>query len=301
MYKDTEELMECTACYSTCKLAPDGLCAGCRRTAAAAADRDAEESMECTACYATCKPATDGLCVSCRRSAAAAVNKSAAADPANNAERFINSVSSAPKPQRYSGTAGKAYPWTRDQEDQIRQAYHRSRNRTILSQEVTRLATSWGIPRYLITNHAAKIGICNTSWKPWTKQEITTLREKSGVLPLKKLAKELGRSPVSVKQKILKLNMSSAVSEGYSIKQLQELLGVRHARVENWLQQGWLRREHDRITEASLRKFLFARMEEYSFRKCDEAWLKGMLNESYGARPIVRYNRSESFNGCDGD
>lgn len=299
MYEENEELMECVACYSTCNSAPDGLCAGCRRSAAA--DRDAEDLMECVACYVTCKPAADGLCVSCRRTAVAAANRGIAlGQPDDVARSRERTPSAAPKQSRYSGKAGKPYPWTRDQEDQVRQVYHRSRNRTILSREVTRLATSWGIPRYLITNHAAKIGICNTSWKPWTSDELAILREKSGILPIKKLAKELGRSPVSVKQKILKMNMSSAVSEGYSIKQLQDLLGVRHARIENWLQQGWLRREHDRITEASLRRFLFARMEEYSFRKCDESWLKGMLNENYGSRPIVRESRPEESSGYDG-
>ena len=80
----------------------------------------------------------------------------------------------------------------------------------------------------------------------------------------------------------------------YSIRQLQELLGVKHTRIQMWLSKGWLRMEQERVTERSVQRFLFQRMDAYSFRNCEEAWLKGMLNPSFGMRANVRDSSMEA-------
>jgi hypothetical protein len=228
---------------------------------------DMDFSMECTACFSTCVPNPSGLCPGCR--GVAGGKRESEASPARTRER-------------------KPFVMTRDREDQLRQAYKRARTKPELSQEITRLASSWGVPRSTITNQALKLGISLLSWKEWTVEENAYLEEHAGEMSIKRIAKTLKRSPDSVKHQIHRLQLSGEVTKGYSMRQLQELLGVKHTRVQMWLSKGWLRMEHERVTESSIQKFLFQRMDEYSFRNCDEPWLKGMLNPNFGLRSNVR-------------
>jgi hypothetical protein len=185
------------------------------------------------------------------------------------------------------------YPWTADMDDQLRQAYSRSTTRNQLSGEINRLCTSWRRPRYIIANRAQSLGLSLLPWKPWTSTELTTLRELSGQQSVRGIAKRLHRSPDSVKHQIALMGLSGEVAEGYSIHQLQRLLGVNHARIQGWLSKQWLSSKDDRITERSLKQFLVRRMDAYSFRKCDEPWLKGMLHADFWSRDHKAENQSD--------
>jgi transposase len=186
----------------------------------------------------------------------------------------------------------KPFLLTRDREDQLRQMYKRCRTKTELSEEVTILANTWSVPRSTVTNLAQKLGVSLLAWKTWNEEEVAFLREHSGSMSIKRMAKALKRSPDSVKHQLHRMQLSAEVNEGYSIRQLQELLGVKHTRIQMWLSRGWLRMEHERVTERSVQRFLFQRMDAYSFRNCEEAWLKGMLNPSFGMRANVRDSSS---------
>ena len=230
-----------------------------------------EISMECTACFSTCIAHPTGLCHGCRGTAGAA--------------RRQDSPARRTAPSRRTR---KPFLLTRDREDQLRQAYSRCRTKTELSHEVTVLANTWGVPRSTVTNQAQKIGVSLLAWKTWTDQELAFLREHAGSMSIKRLAKALKRSPDSVKHQMHRQQLSAEITEGYSLRQLQELLGVKHTRLQMWLTKGWIRMEHERVTERSVQRFLFQRMDAYSFRNCEETWLKGMLNPSFGLRSNVR-------------
>lgn len=176
------------------------------------------------------------------------------------------------------------YPWTSDMDDQLRQAYRRSENRIVLSKELRRLASTLRRPKYILANRAQALGLSLLPWKPWSENELLILRALAGQKSVKAIAKEMTRSYHSVKHQLFRLDLSSQVSEGYSIRQLQQLLGVPHTRLQMWLSTKALRMKEDRITEESVRKFLFSHMDAYSFRRCDEPWLKGMLNPNFGQR-----------------
>jgi hypothetical protein len=226
-----------------------------------------EFSMECAACFSTCIPHSTGLCGGCRGDAAPAARQRETVAPQRQRKQFL---------------------LTRDREDQLRQAYKRSRTKTELSEEVTILANTWGVPRSTVTNLAQKLGVSLLAWKTWNDEELAFLREQAESMSIKRIAKALKRSPVLVRQQMHRLQLSAEVSEGYSLRQLQELLGVKHTRIQMWLTKGWLRMEHERVTERSVQRFLFQRMDAYSFRNCEESWLKGMLNPNFGLRANVR-------------
>jgi hypothetical protein len=185
------------------------------------------------------------------------------------------------------------YPWTADMDDQLRQAYRRSSTRNQLSSELNRLCTSWRRPRYIIANRAQSLGLSLLPWKPWASSELATLRELAGQQSLRVIAKRLHRSPDSVKHQVARTGLSGEVSEGYSIHQLHRLLGVNHTRIQGWLSKRWLTSKEDRITESSLKRFLVRRMDAYSFRRCDEPWLKGMLHADFGSRDWGEEDRPE--------
>jgi len=236
-----------------------------------------ELSMECTACFSTCNPHSTGLCGGCRGEKV----------PARQPESPSRAIAALARPR-------KPFLLTRDREDQLRQMYKRCRTKTELSEEVTILANTWSVPRSTVTNLAQKLGVSLLAWKTWTEQEIAFLREHSGSTSIKRMAKALRRSPDSVKHQLHRMQLSAEVSEGYSIRQLQELLGVKHTHIQMWLSKGWLRMEQERVTERSVQRFLFQRMDAYSFRNCEEAWLKGMLNPSFGMRANVRDSSMET-------
>lgn len=237
-----------------------------------------ELSMECTACFSTCNPHSTGLCEGCRGEKVPA---------RSHDSRGRETAAQPPRPR-------KPFLLTRDREDQLRQMYKRCRTKTELSEEVTMLANTWSVPRSTVTNLAMKLGISLLAWKTWNEQEIAFLREHAGSISIKRMAKALKRSPDSVKHQLHRMQLSAEVSEGYSIRQLQELLGVKHTRIQMWLSKGWLRMEQERVTERSLQRFLFQRMDAYSFRNCEESWLKGMLNPSFGMRANVRDSYMEA-------
>jgi transposase len=168
-------------------------------------------------------------------------------------------------------------------DDQLRQAYRRCRTRTELSRELTRLCSSWGRPRYALTNRSKVLNIRLLTRKLWTKDELATLRELAGQVSIRAIAKKLHRSPHSVKHQMFRMGISGEVAQGYSIHQLEQLLGVKHTRIQTWLAKHWLSVRDQRITEGSVKNFLLHRMDAYSFRNCDEIWLKGMLSPTFGA------------------
>jgi hypothetical protein len=185
------------------------------------------------------------------------------------------------------------YPWTADMDDQLRQVYRRSRNRHELSVELSRLASTLRRPKFIIANRAQSLGLSLIPWKPWSKEEILTLRELAGQKGVRAIAKLMKRSYHSVKHQLFRMDLSTQVSEGYSIQQLKSLMGVPHSRIQMWLTTKALKMKEERITEESVRKFLIDHMEAYSFRRVDEPWLKGMLNPNFGERVYAKPRNAE--------
>jgi hypothetical protein len=204
-----------------------------------------------------------------------------------------NKVACAASPTPKSNRKPAKYPWTADMDDQLRQVYRRSRNRRDLSVELNRLASTLRRPKFILANRAQSLGLSLLPWKPWSKEEIITLRELAGQKGVRTIAKLMKRSYHSVKHQLFRMDLSTQVSEGYSIQQLKSLMGVPHTRIQMWLTTKALKMKEERITEESVRKFLIDHMEAYSFRRVDEPWLKGMLNPNFGERVYAKPRNAE--------
>jgi hypothetical protein len=121
-------------------------------------------------------------------------------------------------------------------------------------------------------------------FKPWTDDEKVALRKLVGLMSVKAIAKKLGRSPHAIKSQLFQMEVSAQLTEGYTVRQLQLLLGVPNRSIQIWLTTKALRMKKERITDASVRKFVKNNMYEYSFRRVDEPWLKSLLGTQRATR-----------------
>ena len=108
------------------------------------------------------------------------------------------------------------------------------------------------------------------------------LGELAGTLTKSAIARKLGRSYWSVKAQCSRLSIQSRLTSGYSRIDIQYLLGVGGRSTARWIKRGWLKLQNDRITEASVIKFLREHPEEYRLSRVDETWFKGLLFPSFG-------------------
>lgn len=102
-------------------------------------------------------------------------------------------------------------------------------------------------------------------------QESAQFEEKMAV------ALKLGRTYQSVKGKIAALQLSSRIREGYSLNDIQDLIGVNSRKVYGWIRKGWLRLDQGRASDAEMRRFLQRHPEEYVLRRLNEAWFKDIM------------------------
>jgi hypothetical protein len=180
------------------------------------------------------------------------------------------------------------YKWTADMDDQLRQLYRRtSRKKLALSSELTKFCSSFRIPRTAVMNRARKLGL-NTvrPFKPWTDKEKEALRKLAGLLGIYTIAKRLGRSPYAIKNQLSQMNLTAQLTDGYTIRQLQLLLGVPNRSIQMWVNTKALHMDLDkeRITESSVREFVRHNLFEFSFRKVDESWMKSLLSTQRAKR-----------------
>ena len=123
-----------------------------------------------------------------------------------------NKVACAACPTLKTSRKPSKYPWTADMDDQLRQVYRRSRNRRELSLELSRLASTLRRPKFIIANRAQSLGLSLLPWKPWSKEEILTLRELAGQKGIRTIAKLMKRSYHSVKHQLFRMDLSTRVA-----------------------------------------------------------------------------------------
>jgi len=180
------------------------------------------------------------------------------------------------------------YQWTADMDDQLRQVYRRTgRKKLVLSAELTKFCSAFRLPRTAVMNRARRLGLnIVRPFKPWTHEEKEGLRKLTGLLGVNTIAKRLGRSPYAIKNQLSQMNLTAQLTDGYTIRQLQLLLGVPNRNIQMWLTTRALHMDLDkeRITEASVREFVRHNLFEFSFKRVDESWMKSLLSTQRAER-----------------
>ena len=181
------------------------------------------------------------------------------------------------------------YAWLSQHDGYLRVHYYgglRQRGRVIRE-----LARQTGFPRWFIKCQARRLGLSMIQdRRPWTQEELDGLDRLLGKVSAATIAKRLKRSETSVVMKIKALGHSRRVSEGYTMRDLEECLGEDHRKIQKWIANGWLRdrlqgtRRHDgnghdihRFREKDLLGFIKRHPQEINLGKVDQVWFLDLL------------------------
>jgi methylphosphotriester-DNA--protein-cysteine methyltransferase len=184
-----------------------------------------------------------------------------------------------------SGAIRRKYVWTAEYDAMLIKLYTENRNGK--SASVLALMRRTGFPRHRIYRRAAQLGL-QAQYRPWTRQESDFIESNVGSVSVSEIARILHRSPVAVHRKAYKLEISARVRDGYTRRDIYEMLGIDRRKVSEWLDKRWLHTDPTtgRVGEQALRNFLWRYPEMYSLKRVDEEWFKSLMFPNYGKLQI---------------
>ncbi len=91
--------------------------------------------------------------------------------------------------------------------------------------------------------------------RPWTKEEEEELFVRAGYEPVKAIAKKLKRSEQSVRFRLKGRAISARVTDGWSLRRIQQTLHISHRRLQRLIGSGLLRVRDPRVSAISLAEF----------------------------------------------
>ena len=208
--------------------------------------------MICASCPTETSHAKDGLCRSCRLRAA--------------------------------NRRQQKYVWTEAMDAELTQLYRSAKGKKVLSAKLKTFRVRHGLPAYIVVNRTVALDLRAIKMRIWTPADLGYLHEHAGNVSVYRMAKELHRTPLSVKHQLFRMQVSGAVRDGYSRRELRELFGVRQEVIASWIRRGWLAVDaEDRISDEAIERFVWEHMQDYRFASCEEWWLKQMLNPAWAS------------------
>lgn len=191
------------------------------------------------------------------------------------------------------------YPWN-PQWDAELMRLNNCRGRNEWSAVLRHVSGMTGVPIPTIKTHCGRLNIFffhrSVYTRPWTIEEDAELAEMASEKSVSQIAAILKRSETAISVRIHKIGMSQRVTDGYSQKDIAEVLGVATKTVRKWIDRGWLgdrkvwASEHHRISEEELWDFIHKHPEQYELRRVDDAWFKGMMFPKFGMLGRVKSN-----------
>ncbi|MBA3915752.1 MAG: hypothetical protein H0X25_18245 [Acidobacteriales bacterium] len=124
-----------------------------------------------------------------------------------------------------------------------------------------------------------------------------TLRELAGCRSKSAIAKRLGRTVCSVKAKATSLQLCTRVRDGYSQQDLTELFGVSAQTIRRWTMRSWLTVTNGRVCDEAVIRFLKNHPDQYSLRRVNEEWFKGLIFPRFNVLPLDRPGGESSRSG----
>jgi hypothetical protein len=91
--------------------------------------------------------------------------------------------------------------------------------------------------------------------RPWTREEEQELFARAGYEPVKAIAEKLKRSEQSVRFRLKGRAISARVTDGWSLRRIQQTLHVSHRRLQRLIGSGLLKVRDSRVSAISLREF----------------------------------------------
>ncbi len=95
--------------------------------------------------------------------------------------------------------------------------------------------------------------------RPWTREEEQELFVRAGYEPVKAIAQKLKRSEQSVRFRLKGRAISARVTDGWSLRRIQQTLHISHRRLQPLIGSGLLRVRDPRVSAISLAEFCHRR------------------------------------------
>ena len=145
------------------------------------------------------------------------------------------------------------------------------------TQRITELQQVLGVPRSMIHKWAYELGVTRRFARRWNEKDLAYLEKHAMTQRIEKTAKHLGRSKNAVQIKMWELRL--AVSDGYTLEDIEHGMGCSHTTAIAWVKRGWLkgtRRAFDATTwnfsDDQIRAFFRSHPEEIDLRRVDKLW-----------------------------
>jgi len=131
--------------------------------------------------------------------------------------------------------ARKKHCWTDEEREIVLRDYEGT------NASAQRIADRLGVTKWAVKGQAAKLGVLQQKSPPWTPREVEYLQELIHQYPIPQIAKKLHRSQNAVKVKATRLKLGlRARSDWYTKREVCEILGVGHKKVQLWIDSGAL-------------------------------------------------------------
>ena len=135
------------------------------------------------------------------------------------------------------------HKWTEEEDAIVRQQYRGSHQSC---QDIADYLNYAGaqppISQFAVQGRVTNLGIGQRENRRWTEREMNQLREWTGRYPSAMIAEKLKRGKVSVTVKMQKMGLLRRARTGwYTKKDVAEMLGVDHKKVQRWMDDGYLK------------------------------------------------------------
>jgi hypothetical protein len=156
--------------------------------------------------------------------------------------------------------------WSETAIEILREGYRSGgRKKTEAIKTVRRLYA--GLPGYVVSRFARSQGWLDGKQgsrqkddrRPWTREEEQELFARAGYEPVKVIAQRLKRSEQSVRFRLKGRAISARVTDGWSLRRIQQTLHVSYRRLQRLIGKGSLRVRDPRVSAISLAEFCHRR------------------------------------------
>ena len=152
--------------------------------------------------------------------------------------------------------------WSEDAIETLREGY-RSGGRKKAEAIKTVRALYPGLSGHVVSRFARSQGWLegergtkkNDDRRPWTREEEEELFVRAGYDPVKEIARKLRRSEQSVRFRLKSRAISARVTDGWSLRRIQQTLHVSYRRLQHLIGNGFLRVRDPRVSAISLAEF----------------------------------------------
>jgi hypothetical protein len=164
--------------------------------------------------------------------------------------------------EKERGKSAAPVDWSESAIEILREGYRSGGRKKTEAIKIVR-ALHPGVAGYVVSRFARSQGWLDKQQadkrkgdrRPWTSEEEQELFARAGYEPVKAIAEKLKRSEQSVRFRLKGRAISARVTDGWSLRRIQQTLHISHRRLQRLIGSGLLRVRDPRVTAISLAEF----------------------------------------------